>query len=231
MEERSGENVVPVANGLFHVLLGSVNPITDTLLSQPLWLGIRVDGDAEMQPRELLNRAPFAVHAGQAHSIASNAPIEGANLRFASTEALYDQKDVALRQDGTRSLHLLPWGGPDRRWDRVCIGCGDDADLLVHGNVIAQNLVTHPDGSVQVRYGTAVEKTDSNCRVNVRFASPFSRSTYSVVTSNGDVGALSFTAEVDSWDKASFEARIIRSDGSSDCANKPVRVNYIAIGN
>jgi hypothetical protein len=230
-EERSGAAAVPVTNGLFHVLLGSVEPITTTLLSQPLWLGISVDGDAEMQPREVLGNVPYAAHAGQAHSIASNSPVEGADLRFASTQAPYDQKDVALRQDGTRSLHLLPWGGPERRWDRVCIGCGGDADLRVHGDVIADNLVTHPDGSVQVRYGTAVDTTDSNCRINIRFDQPFRDKPYTIVASNGNANALSFVAEVVNWDKTTFNVRVTLTDGSNDCASKRVRVNYIAVGN
>jgi hypothetical protein len=73
-EERSGAAAVPVTNGLFHVLLGSVEPITTTLLSQPLWLGISVDGDAEMQPREVLNTTSYAAVAGTVPegSISSN---------------------------------------------------------------------------------------------------------------------------------------------------------------
>ncbi len=44
-ESRSGANGVPVTNGLFNVLLGSVVPIGTNLLNQDLWLGISVDGD------------------------------------------------------------------------------------------------------------------------------------------------------------------------------------------
>jgi hypothetical protein len=53
-EERSGANAVPVYAGLFNVLRGSVTPIPLNLLNQDLWLGISVDGDAEMTPREKL---------------------------------------------------------------------------------------------------------------------------------------------------------------------------------
>jgi hypothetical protein len=51
-EERTGTNAVPVTNGLFHIILGSVTPIDPALLDQLLWLGISVDGDEEMTPRE-----------------------------------------------------------------------------------------------------------------------------------------------------------------------------------
>jgi hypothetical protein len=42
--------------------------------------------------------------------------------------------DVILRRDG-RDLHLLPWGGAGRAYDRVCIGCGSTANLTVNGNL------------------------------------------------------------------------------------------------
>lgn len=63
-ETRSGANAVPVANGLFSMLLGSVTPLDPNLLNQDLWLGISVDGDAEMTPREKLGSVPYAVRAG-----------------------------------------------------------------------------------------------------------------------------------------------------------------------
>jgi hypothetical protein len=57
---------VPVENGLFHVLLGSVNPVpVNVLAANPtLWLGIAVGADSEMTPREQLASAPYAMIAG-----------------------------------------------------------------------------------------------------------------------------------------------------------------------
>jgi hypothetical protein len=63
-EARSGANAVPVASGLFSVLLGSVTPIDVGLLGQDLWLGVSVGGDPEMTPREKLGTVPFAAVAG-----------------------------------------------------------------------------------------------------------------------------------------------------------------------
>ena len=63
-EARAGANSVPINNGLFNVLLGSVTPIDVNLLSQDLWLGISVNSDAEMSPREKLGSVPFAAMAG-----------------------------------------------------------------------------------------------------------------------------------------------------------------------
>ncbi|PDV97906.1 hypothetical protein [Candidatus Chloroploca asiatica] len=63
-EQRSGSNAVPVSNGLFNVALGSVTPIPVSLLNAPLWLGISVNSDAEMSPREQLASVPYAAVAG-----------------------------------------------------------------------------------------------------------------------------------------------------------------------
>jgi len=56
---------VPVEDGLFHVLLGSTNPILVSLLANnsSLWLGITVGSDSEMTPREQIASVPYAMIA------------------------------------------------------------------------------------------------------------------------------------------------------------------------
>ena len=56
---------VPVEDGLFHVLLGSTNPIPVSLLANnnTLWLGITVGSDSEMVPREQIASVPYAMIA------------------------------------------------------------------------------------------------------------------------------------------------------------------------
>ena len=56
---------VPVEDGLFHVLLGSTNPIPVSLLANnsTLWLGITVGSDSEMRPREQIASVPYAMIA------------------------------------------------------------------------------------------------------------------------------------------------------------------------
>jgi len=56
---------VPVEDGLFHVLLGSTDPIPASLLSDnsTLWLGITVGADSEMTPREQIASVPYAMIA------------------------------------------------------------------------------------------------------------------------------------------------------------------------
>jgi hypothetical protein len=88
-ESRSTANAVPVANGLFNVLLGSVTPISLNLLSRDLWLGISVNGDAEMTPREKLGTTPYAARSGIAQSVAD---------RSVNTAKLVDQSVTNMKQ-------------------------------------------------------------------------------------------------------------------------------------
>ncbi len=65
LENRSGVNSVPVSNGLFNILLGSLNPIPDSVWSETeLYLGISVGSDAEMLPRDPITLMPPRIAAG-----------------------------------------------------------------------------------------------------------------------------------------------------------------------
>ena len=60
-ETHSGVNAVPVENGLFHVLLGSLTPIPATVWGhETLYLGVKVGNDLEMVPREIVGMNPLA---------------------------------------------------------------------------------------------------------------------------------------------------------------------------
>jgi hypothetical protein len=55
------QSPVRITNGLFNVLLGSVNPISDTVFSDTIrWLGIKIGSDAEISPRTRLVTVPYA---------------------------------------------------------------------------------------------------------------------------------------------------------------------------
>ena len=60
-----GGNSVLVSSGLFNVMLGTLTPISQTVLSNSggLWLGIMVEADTEMTPRVQLGSAPFSMQA------------------------------------------------------------------------------------------------------------------------------------------------------------------------
>jgi len=58
-------NKVRVNNGLFNVLLGSLAPIDQSVITAnpELYLGVTINDDAEMQPRVKLGSVPFATQA------------------------------------------------------------------------------------------------------------------------------------------------------------------------
>jgi len=61
-------NQVFVAGGLFHVFLGSVNPL-NLPFDKAYFLGIQVGSDPELQPRMLLTPAPYSIRADDANKV------------------------------------------------------------------------------------------------------------------------------------------------------------------
>lgn len=78
-EVRSGDHIVPVTHGLFNLMLGSLNPIPNSIWEETqLYFGISVGNDEEMTPRELVTGAPFAFFAHKA-SVAVSVPANSIN--------------------------------------------------------------------------------------------------------------------------------------------------------
>jgi hypothetical protein len=64
-----------VVNGVATLFLGSVVPLpSDLLLKGPFWLGIRIDGGAELSPRTMLASVPYAMMADRARIAQEIAP-------------------------------------------------------------------------------------------------------------------------------------------------------------
>jgi hypothetical protein len=83
--------------------------------------------------------------------------VGGYNLRLGAAN---DDGYTALRRDG-RILHLLPWGGAAYPWDRVCIGCGSTADLMINGNLDLRGSCIVASNSLDG--GDAVSVIDEDC--------------------------------------------------------------------
>lgn len=64
-EQWTGANNITVTDGLFHVMLGNLMPIPQTVFTgnSNLWLGVKVGADNEMTPRIQLGSSPFAIQA------------------------------------------------------------------------------------------------------------------------------------------------------------------------
>jgi hypothetical protein len=58
-----------IGGGLFHVILGSNNPL-NLPFNEPYFLGIKVGNDPELQPRMFLASVPYALRAEETNSIA-----------------------------------------------------------------------------------------------------------------------------------------------------------------
>ncbi len=64
-EQWTGSNGVQVSDGLFNVMLGSLTPVPQSVITgnSNLWLGVTVGTDDEMTPRVQIGTLPFAVQA------------------------------------------------------------------------------------------------------------------------------------------------------------------------
>ena len=63
---------VEVTDGIFSVMLGEMNPISEDVAEGTLYLGVAVENDEEMTPRQELTSVLFAIRAGVAESVVIN---------------------------------------------------------------------------------------------------------------------------------------------------------------
>lgn len=69
---------VPVVKGIFNVIIGSVNPITNSInFDRAYFLGVSVDFGSELSPRTALTAAPYALRAERANVAETLAPGAG----------------------------------------------------------------------------------------------------------------------------------------------------------
>jgi hypothetical protein len=75
---------VPVTNGAFSALIGSLTPIpAGVLFDQPYYLGVTVGADDEMAPRQLLAASPYALRtdsAANAEALSPNATVQASQV-------------------------------------------------------------------------------------------------------------------------------------------------------
>ena len=106
-EIRSGSNTVSIQNGLFNVTLGSLNPIPSKVWgASELYLGVKVDNDEEMIPRQVINPTPFALQAAVTSSIIDNV-VTGDSIIDGS---ITQQEAPTLIQSFNRSNEIIQSG-------------------------------------------------------------------------------------------------------------------------
>lgn len=89
---------VYIGGGMFHVLLGTVNPL-DIPFDIPYFLGIQVGNDPELQPRMMLTSAAYSFNTDKVGGISAS--------RLPEPNTLYP-----LGNDGKFPASVLPDGGP-----------------------------------------------------------------------------------------------------------------------
>ena len=116
---------VVVTDGSFNAMLGAHTPIPATFFSQhpTIWLGITVDTDSEMLPRQRITSVGYAFHAG-------NGTPRGGIIMWSG--AVNDIPDGWALCDGTNNT-------PDLR-NRFVIGAGNSYDVGTSGGSITKNF-------------------------------------------------------------------------------------------
>lgn len=159
-EQWTGSNSVAVSDGLFNVLLGSLTPVPQSIITgnNSLFLGITVGSDDEMTPRIQLGTVPYATQAltvpDNAIATAKLADAAVTNAKIASGAITADKlaPGLSLIPPGSivmwsGSLATIPsgWalcnganGTPDLR-DRFVVGAGNAYSV---GNTGGQSNVT-----------------------------------------------------------------------------------------
>ncbi len=165
-ESWTGGNAVDVSDGLFHVLLGTLNSTHSTVIenNNQLYLGITVGTDSEMQPRVQLGSAPFAIQSLTVpdNSITTAKVVDGA-ITSAKLDAV-EAYSLVESQESTTSTNWTPLTTPDtvtitlQTSQRVAIFYGATA----FGNPGPAYMGLSIDGTVQQE--TAIETWGNSFR-------------------------------------------------------------------
>lgn len=93
---------VNVRSGLFSVVVGDVTPIPPTVFDNfPLYLGLSVNQDAEMLPRQRLHPVPYAMQASSAQiAVAANNLTEGGGVAGLVTLGAGGRQELAFASGG-----------------------------------------------------------------------------------------------------------------------------------
>ena len=145
-----------VDSGLFSVLLGSIEPIADSVFDdQERWLGIKIGSDPELSPRTKLTSVAYAFHASKSDSAsvaaqATNA-VHADSADFASSVAdnAIDSAKIQngsiqfsdIGQNGASLGQIMKWDGDS--WVAGPDEAGTGGGWVDDGNVV--RLVTDSD--------------------------------------------------------------------------------------
>lgn len=116
----SEAQTVDLANGIYSVALGAAVPIPASVFAgDSLYLGVAVDGDPEMTPRQKITSVGYAYRAGTADSVADGAVTSAKIADGAVTADKIDRSQVQTRITAScPSGHLM--AGIDASGNIIC---------------------------------------------------------------------------------------------------------------
>ncbi len=98
LEAHTNTNAVPVSNGVFNVLLGSLTPIPATAwANSALYLGVQVGTDVEMTPREMVSMVAYALQASRAFGLSAADGDPADKITVENDGALASADDLQFR--------------------------------------------------------------------------------------------------------------------------------------
>ena len=205
-EQWTGQNGVRVSDGLFNVMLGSLTPIPQAIVTgnNTLWLGITVGTDDEMAPRVQLGSVPFAV---QALTVPDGSVTTGKIADQAVTQAKLGPDVNLVPPDGSITTAKVADGAVTRA------KMSDDTILRTYAPIQAK-----------VQYGSVPFSTTICDTISITFAQPFAQ--LPVVIINQNEGSAGY---------GNYLVYDVRTDGfrvskGSNCTTLGW-VNWMAIGN
>jgi hypothetical protein len=123
--------------GSFHLVLGDSTPISPASLDSPVWVGIAVNDNGEMSPRQRVVSAAFALRAGSAEQAD-----EAANATQLGGMAATDYASAATLNEVQGNLAPVATTGSFDDLVDVPSGLADGDDDTQLGTVEVQNIVS-----------------------------------------------------------------------------------------
>ena len=137
---------VTVTDGVFGVLLGSVKPLALSF-ERPYWLGLAVDGEAELTPRVALASVPYSLRAA---GVAEGGAVQSLNGLRDAVE-LVAGENVAIEVNGQQiRIAATAGGGMNEAW-RLTGNAGTTPGTHFVGTIDEMPLELHVNGARALR--------------------------------------------------------------------------------
>lgn len=146
---------VPVVKGIFNAIIGSITPLPSNLsFDRAYFLGVSVDGGAEMSPRTALTTVPYAMHAAVADKAMSlDASVTGVvtNINgLSGALTLQGSGGTTINQNGNTIVIGSSGGGSGSGIQGVQNGDGTMNISNGNGPVATINIATGGIGTTQL---------------------------------------------------------------------------------